>query len=189
MDQVYLESDRLLLRPLRPGDEDQIVEYADHEENWRYTLLELYPYYPEMARDFIAQSIRGWETGKRLVFGIQLKTEGRLVGAVDLRIDPDRCGEIGYMIGNQQWGKGIAPEAVRMVIGFAFGTLKLHRIQAGIFEENPRSMRVLEKCGFTREGVERERFFRTGRWMDAVLYSILESEFDPTSIRERKDNP
>lgn len=177
MEPVYLESDRLLLRPIRPGDEEQIVEYANYEENWRYTLLELYPYYPEMARDFVAQSVRGWEVGDRLIFGIVLRSEGRLVGAVDLRTMSDRCSDIGYMIEPPHWGKGIVPEAVRMVLGYAFGTMGVHRVQAAIFEENPRSMRVLEKCGFKREGVERERYFRFGRWMDAVLYSILEHEY------------
>jgi len=178
MDPVHLESDRLILRPLRRGDEEQIMAYANYEENWKYTLVDLFPYYREHAEDFISRSLRGWEVGDHFIFGIHHRTEGRLIGAVDLRLHEDRCAEIGYLIEKPMWGQGIVPEAVRLVLGFSFGPLKLHRIEAGIFSENPRSMRVLEKLGFTREGVSRERYFRLGRWMDAINYAILDHEFD-----------
>jgi RimJ/RimL family protein N-acetyltransferase len=182
---IKLESERLILRPVQPGDEPQIIEYANYEENWKWTLVDLYPYYPEHARDFVARSVRGLQTGDHFVLGIHLKEVGHLIGAVDLRIieKAEGCAEIGYMISYPYWGNGYAPEAVKLSIGFAFDKLKLHRIQAGIFDANPRSGRVLEKCGFKKEGTERERYNRDGKWHDAICYAILENEFKGIQYR------
>jgi ribosomal-protein-alanine N-acetyltransferase len=177
---IRLESERLILRPIQPGDEEQIIDYANFEENWKWTLVDLYPYYPENARNFVGRSIRGLKEEDHFILGALLKKEDLLIGAVDLRLfgKDEKCAEIGYMISLPYWGNGYAPEAVDLSLGFAFNTLKLHRIQAGIFETNPRSGRVLEKCGFKREGIERERYFREGKWRDAICYAILESEYN-----------
>ena len=68
-------------------------------------------------------------------------------------------------------------EAVRLILKFGFGNLKLHRIYAKLFKENTGSVRVLEKCGFKLEGRMREERYRYGKWHDALKYGILESEF------------
>jgi len=180
MDEVVLHGERVFLRPLREGDEDQIVDYADYEENWMWTLVQLYPYYKENAQEFVSRSIRGWNDGSDHILGVVLKEHGRLIGAIDIRVQDSyhRCAEIGYMISYPYWGRGLGMEAVMIGLGYAFDNLKLHRVQAAIFEQNGRSAGILKGCGFVREGIERERYFRNGQWMDGIMYSLLAEEYD-----------
>src|SRR5207248_1777762 len=62
-----------------------------------------------------------------------------------------RTAELGYMLGRDSWGRGIAAEAARLLLDFAFGELGLHRVFAVVDEDNPASIRVVEKLGLRRE--------------------------------------
>ena len=84
--------------------------------------------------------------------------------------------EIGYWLGRSQWNRGIVSEAVQAVTEYAFGPLDLARVQTAIFEWNGASMRVMEKCGYEREGVQRRGAFKDGRFVDCVLYARLRPE-------------
>ena len=66
-----------------------------------------------------------------------------------------RCAEIDYWLGKNYWRRGLATEAMRLVLKFGFKKLKLHRIHAHTFEKNIASRKVLEKCGFKIEGIMR----------------------------------
>ena len=99
--------------------------------------------------------------------------------------------DISYFIGDKSyWGKGIATEAIKLVTNFAFTTLKLHRVQAGVFEHNIGSIRALEKAGFTLEGRLRKKLriqaWQDGKgdecetekqWQDHIFYGILNENF------------
>ena len=74
-------------------------------------------------------------------------------------------------------GRGIVTEAVRLVMEFAFSTLNIHRIEAYVAPQNLGSIRVLEKSGFTREGLLRELLFINGKWVDHYMYAILQREY------------
>lgn len=88
---------------------------------------------------------------------------------------------LGYWIGAPYAGKGFMSRAVRAVIGFAFSTLRLHRIEASCLPHNEASIRLLERAGFTREGYARAYLRINGAWQDHLLYALLES--DPTPLR------
>ena len=62
------------------------------------------------------------------------------------------------------------------ISGYAFETLELNRVCADVFEGNVASEKVLKKCGFCREGVAREKYFKNGRYFDTILYGILRRE-------------
>ncbi len=79
--------------------------------------------------------------------------------------------EVGYWIGQPYWGRGYATAAVKQLAGIAFNDLKLVRIYAEVFACNPASMRVLEKAGFTLEGVLKKNMIKEGEIMDSYLYS------------------
>lgn len=105
-----------------------------------------------------------------------IEYDGELAGAVGLVPQSDiyrKTAEIGYWIGEPYWGKGIATEAVRMLVDYGFNKLNLIRIYTGVFENNPASCRVLEKAGFTREAVFKKAVIKNGMIMDEVRYSIL----------------
>ena len=81
----------------------------------------------------------------------------------------------GLMLGERRaWGRGFATDAVRVRSRFAFEQLGLHRIEGHTI--NPAMKRVYDKCGYQHEGVARQKFWRDGKWHDAHLYAILDSD-------------
>jgi ribosomal-protein-alanine N-acetyltransferase len=83
---------------------------------------------------------------------------------------------VGYFVGRDHNGMGLATEAVRLLAVHAFDDLALHRLQAAVMLDNPGSMRVLEKAGFRREGVARRYLQIDGTWVDHVLFALTSEE-------------
>ncbi len=88
---------------------------------------------------------------------------------------------LGYWMGETYANQGYMSEAVRLVIPYVFGTLKLHRIEAACLPENAPSIRLLEKAGFQKEGYARRYLCINGRWRDHVLFALLAD--DPVGER------
>ncbi|ASS74320.1 RimJ/RimL family protein N-acetyltransferase [Tumebacillus algifaecis] len=109
-------------------------------------------------------------------FGIFLKESGELIGTVSLmqvmRGPHQKC-LIGYFLDQSQNGKGYMSEAVRLAVDYAFQTLRLHRIEAGVMPHNIGSIRVLEKAGFHTEGIAKKNVKINGKWEDHQLMAIL----------------
>jgi RimJ/RimL family protein N-acetyltransferase len=84
-----------------------------------------------------------------------------------------RSAEIGYWLGEEYWGLGIATEAVLAVVDYGFQTFDIHRIFAGVFERNSASMRVLEKAGFKQEARLIKAITKEGQTMDEFIYAIV----------------
>ena len=101
------------------------------------------------------------------------------VGMAGMTLSNDRfrIGEIFHKFYPEHWGKGYATEVSGKLIDLGFLTFHLHRIEAGCAIKNSRSIRVLEKCGMTREGTLRKILPIRGEWVDSYLYSILEDEY------------
>lgn len=106
--------------------------------------------------------------------------DGTCAGLVDWR-PTGRFGnqEIGIMIFTEHRGRGIGTEAQRQLVDYLFSTTTAHRIQAGTEADNVAEQKALERIGFTREGVNREIYFRAGRWRDSVMYGLLRGEQRP----------
>ena len=105
--------------------------------------------------------------------------EGPLAGAVTLsniRRGVAETGQLGYWVGESRAGQGLATAAVRAICAFAFGQLRLHRIEAGCLPSNARSRRVLEKAGFRLEGRARAYLKINGAWADHLLFGLVEDE-------------
>ncbi|XP_070015553.1 uncharacterized protein [Nicotiana sylvestris] len=94
----------------------------------------------------------------------------------------DRCrGEIGNELSSKYWGKGIATKAVKMAAATIFIEWPhLERLEAVVDVENPGSQRVLEKAGFTKEGVLRKYYLLKGRPRDIVMFSLLSTDLQVT---------
>ncbi|MGD2250767.1 MAG: GNAT family protein [Candidatus Methanofastidiosia archaeon] len=89
---------------------------------------------------------------------------------------------IGYIVVPEERGKGYCTEAVKILVDYLFLSTAVIRIQAGTDPENTASQRVLEKAGFTKEGVKRKCVYARGKWHDEVLYSILREEWEKPKI-------
>jgi [ribosomal protein S5]-alanine N-acetyltransferase len=93
-----------------------------------------------------------------------------------IAIDGEAAGAIGCMLGEAHWGRGVMTAAVKAVVPYAMQRFRLVRLESPVFEWNPASMPVLEKCGFTREAVLRSSVAKDGQITDSVLYAFV----DPT---------
>lgn len=91
----------------------------------------------------------------------------------------NRSAEFGILIGEKAyWDKGYGSEALQLLLGHAFNMLNLHRVFLRVFANNPRAIRAYEKLGFVLEGRLREAEYRAGEYVDVLLMSILQSEWD-----------
>jgi ribosomal-protein-alanine N-acetyltransferase len=83
---------------------------------------------------------------------------------------------LGYWMGAPHAGKGLMSAAVRCVVGFAFDTLHLNRVEAACLPHNAPSIHLLEKVGFTREGYARKYLCIDGRWQDHLLFGLVRDD-------------
>lgn len=97
-----------------------------------------------------------------------------------------QSGTLGYWIGAPYARQGLMSEAVRLVIGYAFTNLRLHRVEASCLPHNEPSIRLLERAGFTREGYARAYLKINGTWQDHLLFALLESDPPPLPLPRRK---
>jgi [ribosomal protein S5]-alanine N-acetyltransferase len=96
-----------------------------------------------------------------------------------------QSGTLGYWVGAPYARQGVMSAAVRAVIGYAFTTLRLHRIEASCLPHNEPSIRLLERAGFTREGYARAYLRINGVWQDHLLYGLLETDPSPPRVTKR----
>ena len=103
----------------------------------------------------------------------------QLAGVVGIKRQTDiyrKSGEVGYWIGAPYRGKGIATIAVAIITTYGIKKLGLNRLYAGVFSTNPASMKVLEKCGYLREGISRNGVWKSGRFLDEYRYGFVEDQ-------------
>ncbi|HEY8808295.1 MAG TPA: GNAT family protein [Candidatus Limnocylindria bacterium] len=115
-----------------------------------------------------------------------LEADGQAIGATGIhQIDWLHAhGTTGIVIGvKSEWGKGRASEAMAIRTDYAFRQLNLHKLMSGAFVENEPSKRALLKAGYREVGIEREHFFREGRWHDHWLCEIRRSEWEQLRAR------
>ena len=107
------------------------------------------------------------------------KKNDLFVGEIGLVLAPKRFkkAEISYSIHPDFWNKGYATTAINKVLTYAFKTLNLHRIEAGVAVANTASIHVLEKTGFQREGRHRSILPLSSGWSDNYSYAILVSDW------------
>ena len=173
-----LETERLILRPMRVSDAPAMFEYAKDPDVTRYLLWRPHPDV-DHTRSYLEYLAGRYRIGMHYEWAVILKEEDRMIGtcgfcAVDC---PHNRGEIGYVLNPKYRGKGIMPEAVRRVLRFGFDMMGLHRIEARYMIGNDASRRVMEKVGMQFEGVHREAMLVKGAYRDIGMCAILSSEF------------
>jgi RimJ/RimL family protein N-acetyltransferase len=172
---ISLTDGIVTLRPFRAEDRDRLAELADNEKvamNLRDGFP--HPYTLADAEKFLAMAI-----AKVPLQMFAIEFGGEYVGNIGVHLKSDvyrKGAEIGYFLGEPYWNKGIMSRAVRLVCDYAFRELDIIRIDTGVFEFNPASMRVLEKCGFVKEAVFRKSVSKKGGIWDEVRYARIKDE-------------
>ncbi len=132
-----------------------------------------YPYIKEAAKQFIDFCLTTPET-KQLNFAIEIGDHA--VGSIGITLGDDiysKSAELGYWLGEEDWNKGYATQAIKDMRCIAFQKYGIARIFAGVFFGNTGSRRALEKCGFSLEGILRKSIFKNGRLLDSFMYSLI----------------
>jgi len=167
---------------LRTPQATDHTEWAALREQSREFLTPWEPSWPtdDLSRSAFRRRIRRYTEDLRsdqsYAFLIFRSTDGRLVGGLTLanvRRGVAQAGSLGYWMGLPFVRHGYMTAAVRAIIPFAFGTLRLHRLEAACIPTNIGSIRLLENTGFIREGYAREYLCINGIWQDHLLYGRL----------------
>jgi RimJ/RimL family protein N-acetyltransferase len=165
-----LDCGSTVVRPWADGDRAAIVRFGNNRKVWR-NLRDRFPH-PYTDADAVAWLALAKSDPDKTGWAIEV--DGQAVGGIGLVPLEDvhaRCAHIGYWLGEPYWGRGIMTAVVRRVSEHALGDLGFLRLEAPVYAWNPASMRVLEKCGYAREGVLRKSVFKDGEVIDSVLYA------------------
>lgn len=186
-----LDGERLRLRGFREDDLHDL--YAMHSD----PVVNRYWSFPawtdiEQARDYLARALAGRDAERMLCWAIAERgaerDSDRLIGTATVFAINREQGraEIGYGLRASHWGLGYAQEALRPVLSHAFDALGLRRLEADIDPRNAGSCRLVERLGFVREGVFRERWDVAGEVCDSAMYGLLAREWRARHERQSK---
>jgi len=177
-DRLTLRTGRLLLRPLRTDDAAAVFAIRSDPQVMRFAssapLATL-----ESAAEFIAKDQVLIAAGEVLRLALERVEDQSVIGSCILFHFNHQCrrAEVGYELRRDAWGRGYMHEALLALLRHAFRALKLNRIEADIDPRNVASARSLERLGFSREGLLRERWIVEGKVSDSALYGLLHSDW------------
>jgi len=169
---ILLTDGYVTLREFTPDDKYRLAELANNPKisiNLRDGFPN--PYTVSDAENFLEKN-----AGQESSLVLAIEFNNIYVGNIGLHKATDvyrKSAEIGYFLGEPYWNLGIMTKAVNLICDYGFKNLDIVRIHAGIFEFNPASMRVLEKCRFKKEAICKKAVFKEGKIYDEVRYAKL----------------
>jgi len=178
------ESERLLFRKILPGDAKDIFLIRSNNEVMRFMDVPRHNSISDSEKliHTVEESYKN-ETG--INWAIIEKQSYGFIGYIGfIRIFPEHCrAEIGYALKHEYWGKGYMYETINRMVRFGFEELKLHSIEANVNPLNEKSNKVLERVGFKQEAYFRENYLFNGKFLDSVIYSLLEKDLISQTIK------
>lgn len=171
-------TDRLILREISILDARDMYEYArlpyvGPQAGWN----------PHSSIDetirIIQMFIETKKSGDMGVWAIVDKKTRKMIGTIELyNYVPRFKAELGYVLNPKFWGKGYVVEAGKALLNYAFNTLGLKRVEAGVFVDNHQSIRVCEKLGLKREGIARKGYLRyDGLVLDKIVFGMTDDDY------------
>lgn len=179
-----LITSRFILRELEPRDARALYVILSTEEVMRYygsdPLLAVYE-----AKNVIAYFKDQFQQGKAIRWAICDRETNELVGTIGFHNWTPQYfrAEIGFEVAPNHWRRGVAHEAASAVIRHGFDEFKFHRISALVAPENEGSNRLVQKLGFTEEGLLHDYAYSHGRFMDLMMYRLLKEEWNEREER------
>lgn len=170
------KKDVIRLKLLSAADIDSMITVGNNKKIWD-NLTDGFPH-PFTKEAAIAFLERVAKSDPVTVHGIEWN--GIHVGNIGLHPQSDiysKTAELGYFVGEDYWGRGIATEAIRLACDYGFNVLDLNRIEAGVFEYNLPSMHILEKNGFKKEGIALKRGVKNEKVMDIHQYALINPKY------------
>lgn len=174
-----LKTERLVLRPFRAGDAEEMYK------NWASdpVVTKYLTWVPHKSVEETRALLSLWEEEAKRpdTYHWAITLGGEVIGDIALVSvsEENERAVTGYCLSKKYWGKGIMTEAYGEVLRYLFEEIGFHRIEATHSLENPASGRVMEKCGLLYEGTFRgqHRLLSTGEWTDIVHRAILREDY------------
>jgi len=173
-----IDAPRVRLRAIDESDLDHLFAIFSDPKVMRYWSTP-----PLKTLDEAFELLRGIhdtnERGTMLKWGVGLKPTDKLIGTVtlfNLELTQGRA-ELGYAQAREHWGNGYNHEALQALLAYAFGEMKLRRLEADVDPRNAASIKTVERLGFQREGYLRERWHVSGEIQDALFFGLLKREW------------
>jgi ribosomal-protein-alanine N-acetyltransferase len=165
------------------SDKTFYVEHLKEKQISDQTLNIPCPYRPEDADWWVNHVASAAAHAARTVNWAIREPGGQRIGGIGFHgLVPgrDHRAELGYWLAKPWWGRGLMTKAVNAATAFGFRELALERITAHLFSFNAGSERVLQKCGYKKEGELRRHYLKGGQFLDGKLYARLRSDPPPT---------
>jgi RimJ/RimL family protein N-acetyltransferase len=179
-----LSNKGVTLRELRITDAASLFAMLTTEEVSRF--ISPPPTTIEGFERFIAWTIRQRNAGTYACFAVTVEGSDTAIGIFQLReLEPGfGTAEWGFAIGSPYWGTGVFQKGAELVINFAFDTVGVHRLEARAAVRNGRGNGALRKIGAVQEGVLRKAFLRNGEYLDQVLWTIIDEDWQAKAVWE-----
>jgi ribosomal-protein-alanine N-acetyltransferase len=177
-----LETERLVLRELRPDDAEDLFAFRSDPYVQRYNSVP----HQDIAESaaMIERLATYYAHSEQITWAGALRDTDQVIGLYSLRWEPGhQRAEIGYDLNREFWGRGLASEALQAMLAFAFDVLELHRVEAQTIADNHESTRLLRRFGFQLEGVRREYSLEEdGTFHGGAIYGLLRNEFQTRPV-------
>jgi len=165
--------DGFVLRSWQEADKPSLVKHANNRRIWRNMSDAFpYPYSGEAAERWIRKAQHPSRDGTHLAIVIGGEAAGG-IGMDYLTGGYRKTAEVGYWLGEQHWGQGIATKVLRAYTRYAFDRYDIERLHARVFEWNPGSCKVLERAAYTFEGIWRRACIKDDQFSDVYMYSFI----------------
>ncbi len=174
-----IETERLILRRFEYSDTDAVFANWASDEQVQKMYSEPVYETKEAVKELLGNYIGRYESDDYYRWAVILKESGECIGQIAyFFVDTkNHFAEIEYCIGAAFQGRGLATEAAKAVIVYGFEKIDLHKVQICCKEINPKSRRVIEKCGLTYEGMLRDYFYMDGKYIGRLYFSVLRDEY------------
>ena len=171
-----IQGEKVKLRKLTPDDLNAFYHYQREE-----TMHEHQGSKPVKNLEEAKELLYSWIMPEQPLIVFAIEKENKLVGAcsIFLRQNHDSA-EIGYEVGKEYWGQGIATEVNRLLIDFCFKTLKLNRVTGVHYDGNLASGKVMSKSGMKHEGTRKQDILVKGKFRDVFLYGLIREDYEAT---------
>ncbi len=176
MEVPTLVGSRFTLRPFSMDDVSSLTRHMNDDRVARKVTHIPFPYTEDHAKAWLQKTER-WVREDATRVDLAIVVDGEVIGSVAfINLDGHKA-QVSYWLTPSEWGKGIIPEALRMLVDFGFTVLQLERIYAYVYTENKASARVLTKCGFQFEGTHQKEWRKEidglARLFDSNYYAIV----------------
>jgi len=172
-----LQTERLTLIAIGQEHLNDLYKlFGDPEVTRFYNLNTLEK--PEDAQKFVDWYKQRIKDGLGIRWGIALKDNKSIIGTIGFNnYTKYHRANLGYDLCREYWGNGYMGEALKAVINYGFATLEINRIEAEVMIGNTASEKILEKTGFTKEGILRQWMYWNNTYYDMIMYSLLKEDF------------